>query len=574
MTKATSVLFVSVFFSAAACGQTLEWTRQHVSDFDFNYAGSVAVDGLGNVFATGRSGDGNTFEGMSFISKYDADGTPQWTQAAAGGVAADGTGGFYLAGATGDSGNQDPLVSRYDADGRLQWARQLGTDDNDWSQAVAADGLGNVYIAGGILTSPNPLPGSLDSFVSKYDSDGTVQWTRQFGTDDVDDLTHGVATDGLGNVYVTGHNFEFVPSGVDTNVFVTKYDAEGEFQWMRQLGTEESDQSWGVAADGLGNVYISGSTSGGLDGPFAGGDRDAFVAKYDADGSFQWARQIGTDSYEDANRVAVDGFGGVYVAGTTGGSLNGEFFGESDAFVSKYDSDGTLRWVRQFGSDWLDSGDAVSADGRGNVYVATSSFDPGEITEASDAFLVKLVDDTFETVNVDFGGDGKIDTEDIDSLVQEIQAGTNGSTFDLSGDGAVDNSDLTLWLRVAADENGFASAYLPGDANLDGSVQFDDFLALSAGFGGPGRDWSQGNFNADEEIDFADFLTLSSNFGLAVPERGQVQIVPEPSTVFMLPCLLTLLLCGRQRHAPRMCFVKNWQTRSVSPQLAVCSSPE
>ena len=65
------------------------------------------------------------------------------------------------------------------------------------------------------------------------------------------------------------------------------------FQWTRQLGTSATDVSYGVSADGLGNVYISGYTDGSLGGPNAGGT-DAFVSKYDAAGTLQWTRQLGT----------------------------------------------------------------------------------------------------------------------------------------------------------------------------------------------------------------------------------------------------------------------------------------
>ena len=66
-------------------------------------------------------------------------------------------------------------------------------------------------------------------------------------------------------------------------------------EWIRQLGTSSTDESNGVSADGLGNVYISGYTNGSLGGPNAGNE-DAFVSKYDAAGTLQWTRQLGTSS--------------------------------------------------------------------------------------------------------------------------------------------------------------------------------------------------------------------------------------------------------------------------------------
>ena len=77
--------------------------------------------------------------------------------------------------------------------------------------------------------------------------------------------------------------------------------------------------------------------------------------------------------------------------------------------------------------------------------------------------------------------------------------------YDLDGNGTVDLGDRDERLRLAGS--------LLGDANLDGEVNFPDFLALSANFGGTGG-WGEGDFDADGKVRFADFLILSSNFGL------------------------------------------------------------
>ena len=89
-----------------------------------------------------------------------------------------------------------------------------------------------------------------------------------------------------------------------------------------------------VAADGLGNVYISGRTLGSLGGPNAGGN-DAFVSKYDAAGNFQWTHQLGTSGHDFSYGVTADGLGNVYISGDTFGSLGVPSEGGNDAFVAK-----------------------------------------------------------------------------------------------------------------------------------------------------------------------------------------------------------------------------------------------
>ncbi len=128
--------------------------------------------------------------------------------------------------------------------------------------------------------------------------------------------------------------------------------------------------SYGVSADGLGNVYISGYTDGSLGGPNAGGTSMRFSAKYDASGTLQWTRQLGTSGSDCGYGVSADGLGNVYISGYTEGSLGGPNAGGWDAFVSKYDASGTLQWTQQLGTSELDYGGGVSADGLGNVYIS------------------------------------------------------------------------------------------------------------------------------------------------------------------------------------------------------------
>ena len=154
----------------------------------------------------------------------------------------------------------------------LQWTRQLGTSGQDDGWGVSPDGLGNVYISGwtdGSLGGPNA--GSSDAFVSKYNADGNLQWIRQFGTS-LGDNSLDVSADDSGNVYISGgiaHNLPGQPVAGDA--FLAKYDANGNSQWMRQLGTSGTiSGGGGVSTDGLGNIYLVGETTGSLGGPNAG----------------------------------------------------------------------------------------------------------------------------------------------------------------------------------------------------------------------------------------------------------------------------------------------------------------
>lgn len=261
------------------------------------------------------------------------------------------------------------------------WTRQIGTKGDEAALGVATDGKGNVYLAGttdGSLCGDNH--GKADAWVAKYDADGNRQWLRQPGTAE-DDSAAGVAADGAGNVYVVGHTYGVFGGGQNAagNVWMAKYDAKGARLWVRQFGTTAGDDAaTGVATDHAGNVYVTGYTYGPLGGLFRGGETDGWVAKYDANGNRLWARQIGTREGDGAYGVTTDAVGNVYLTGSTSGSLGGANQGRADAWVAKYDAYGNRRWIRQLTDSELsagfnDVGNSVATDRLQNVYVAGSS---------------------------------------------------------------------------------------------------------------------------------------------------------------------------------------------------------
>ena len=247
-----------------------------------------------------------------------------------------------------------------------------------------------------------------------------VEWIRQFGAEgSVTDFANTVDSDG--NVYVAGIAFgtfpgQVSPGGVDltdADAFVRKYDALGNEVWTRQFGSSDFDQANGVAVDGDGNVYVAGQADGPFPGQVSAGG--AFVRKYDSLGNEVWTRQFGPARAFD---VAV-GASGVYVVGF--GNLPGQVSaGSGDAFVRKYDALGNEVWTRQFGSSGFDQAFGVAVDA-GHVYVTgeVRGTLPGQVSIGG-AFVCKydasgneVWTRQFGSINSAIGFDVAVDAGDI-----------------------------------------------------------------------------------------------------------------------------------------------------------------
>jgi hypothetical protein len=411
--RVTGMVFVTVgcvsLLLSRAKAQTIDWSRQ-LGSGSHEDAIAVSADGAGYVYIAGETNGslGGSSAGGSdaFIAKFDAAGNLAWTGARGGvpnfrqigtsaadhgyGVSADGLGNVYMSGITSgnlggtNAGGIDAFVSKWDPAGTLLWTRQLGTAADDYSYGVSADGMGNVYISGFTNGSLDGVHTGTDAFLTKYDAAGTLVWTRQSGFAN-SDASFGVSADRLGNIFMSGD--------VSGQAFVSKYDAVGTLSWTQQFGSRGGVDCRGVSADGSGNVYITGTSDSSLTGN-GGSGQEVFISKFDALGTRLWTRQILSNTNDSSLGVSADDLGNVYITGGTGGNLGGAAFGNQDAFVAKYDSIGNLLWIKQFGTSSFERSLAVSADHLGNVYAAGGT--EGSLGAPNrgfgDAFVVKIND--------------------------------------------------------------------------------------------------------------------------------------------------------------------------------------
>lgn len=376
--------------SLSSNSQTYAWSKVE-GYYQYDYGMGIATDNAGNVYATGKyEQNGAVFSGNTITCV----------------------------------GNHDLWLAKYSPSGSLTWIRTAGGTLGDYAYGISVD-ANNVYAAGEIEGSGNLITfsgstitlnaiGDNDILVAKWDQNGNLQWARReggFGNE----KAQGVSHDAAGNVYITGHYNATGTFGSSTTVncagvkdmFVAKYDANGNFQWVRTAGGPLRDEGKAIKCDAAGNVYVAGffgnNTMFGSTTytTYSSGYADGFLAKYDTNGNLLWVKTIAGNYDELAWSVVMDNAGFIYISGEfndTGyfGSTQIYTNGNADCFVAKYDANGNCLWAKGAGGPLIDRARGIGTDGMSlfitGQFGGTANFGANSVvaTDSSDVFFASL----------------------------------------------------------------------------------------------------------------------------------------------------------------------------------------
>ena len=394
------------------------------------------------------------------------------------------------------SASCDIFLTKYDASGNVIWAISSGGTMNDAATSVTVDALGNVYVTGwfssptivfGSTTLTNASSGTGDFFLVKYDSNGNVLWAKRAGGADWE-IAQCVVVDNTGtNVYISGGfslSFMFATNNLTSNgamdVFLGKYDSNGNEIWARTAGGTVNDLANSVITDAAGNIYLPGgfasatTTFGTYTLTNAGvGFPDIFFVKYDPSGNVIWATREGGPDNDHAVWVSKDVFGEIYITGhyhstsftvsTT--TLNN--MGMGDVFVIKYDTAGNALWAKTHGDMDHDFAYSIISDASGNAYVsgmfmsATIIFGSVTLTNASatneDLFITKY-DSAGNTVWAISGGSTG------DDFIGSLIADASGNIYAAGG---FSSATVTLGLTILTNADNTGNTYDALVAKLD-----------------------------------------------------------------------------------------------------------
>jgi sugar lactone lactonase YvrE len=505
-----------------------DWLSGHGGN-SFDYGHAIAVDPSGNVYVTGYFNGTADFNGRVlqsvglgdvFVVKYKPDGEVEWAMRAGGSVddagnsiAVDALGNVFVCGTFMRSADfgvdtltsshklfSDVFIMKIRSNGNVEWVKKAWVGQNNNINGIAIDPFENIYVTGSFIDSVDfegiklTSNGGSDIFLTKYRLDGNIDWAINVGGTYYLDDGLSVATDMLGNVFITGSfaltadfgGIKLTSPTNSTSVFIAKYMKDGSLDWARSGGAQNSyAQGQSITVDASGNSFITGFFSNMADfGPksiTSTGSNDIFIAKYFPDGSLDWVRSAGGDSaYDKGYSIAVDLSGNSYIIGSFSDTIhfgNNILFSKSiNIFLTKYDSTGNIAWAKQAGGITGDDvGFGVAIDALASIYSTgyfenVASFGASQLvsTGQDDIFVWKIVDNELQS-----------DTSDSVFSIVIPQAASTDIDMGKALVGKAKDSVVTTFIRntgsypFRVDSIWFAGAQ-PGDFSLvSGIPPFD-----------------------------------------------------------------------------------------------------
>lgn len=296
--------------------------------------------------------------------------------------------------------------------------------------------------------------------------------------------------------------------------------------WVKSFGSVGNDQGNSIAVDPSENIFTTGFFDGTVDfDPSAAvfnlssiGSWDVFVSKLDSLGNLIWTKQFGGIGVDNGVSIDLDNSGNVYVTGSFTGTAdfdpNSGVFnlisnGNSDVFVVKLDSSGSLVWAKNFGGTGGDNGNSIIIDSNENVFftgsfLGTADFDPG-----------------INTYNLITSGNTDVFVSKLDFLGNLVWAKSLGGTGHDGG------------YSIALDKNGniYTSGFFEviadfdpntGSFNLTSNGSSDVFvvkqdsignLVWAKNFGGTGADWANSiAVDLNENVFFTGYFIGTADF--------------------------------------------------------------
>lgn len=306
----------------------------------FNVCSTGGCSSVGDALIAKFNSNGN----LAWASKWDnGNGSPQTGEpqpSETNNLIQLSDGSYVAAGYTKISGisNNDAILFKVNSSGIHQWTTRWGGSSNDQANSIISTADGGFLIVGDTQSYGN---GSQDSFLAKFDSSGTLTWSRTIGS-------AGTVSDSGNSVVAVSDGYVLAGQTNNSTPYIAKFNLIGTLQWSTTWPASGSASSIYTTSDG--GFVVSGTTSSyGVGG-------DAYIAKFTSTGTLSWLTIWGGSGSEQGIYAQQTLDGGYVLSGSTASYGSGG----QDAFIAKFDSSGLLSWSRTVGDTGTDYSNSVS----------------------------------------------------------------------------------------------------------------------------------------------------------------------------------------------------------------------
>ncbi|TFF88656.1 MAG: hypothetical protein EU549_02610 [Promethearchaeota archaeon] len=277
--------------------------------WDTNYSDNIRDIALysNNIYILGYSINSTSYENFSYILKYNLGGELEWDliidsdEIYLNSMIIDSSENIFMGGVNNTNGNSDILFLKLDKDGKMLWNNTWDGNESENLTEMAFDSQENIIITGSIAD----VSGA-DILVAKFDKSANIIWNVSWRLNG-QEYANEIVLDSSDNIYITGWTDSISLGEWDT--LLLKYNTSGNLLYSHISEINNHDNGNAIYLDSNLNIFLIGEIE------ISSGNHDLFLMKYNSEGEFQWIRTWGDNSQETGSDLCIDGYDNIFLIG-------------------------------------------------------------------------------------------------------------------------------------------------------------------------------------------------------------------------------------------------------------------
>jgi hypothetical protein len=451
-------------------------------------------------YSESNDGDvsGNNGNGDYWIVKLRSIGTIEWQKSLGGSgndalrsIQLTNDGGYIVAGfsesndgdVSGNHGMSDYWVVKLNSSGAIEWQKSLGGTVVELVSFVQQTNDGGFIVAGNSYSNDGDVSGNhgdmnMDYWVVKLSSIGNIEWQKSLGGSFEDGYLNSFQQTNDGGYIVLGNSNsndgDVTGNHGNIDFWVVKLTSLGILEWQKSLGGTGDEFSLSIQQTSDGGYIVAGESFSN-DGDISGnhGSSDYWVVKLTSLGILEWQKSLGGTDMEYSPKIQQTIDGGFIVAGSSfsnDGDVSGNQ-GQTDCWVVKLTSDGTIEWQKSIGSSYYDNPNSIELT-NDSGYIISGFVDYEQFPTNSDCWIVKLNSTGTIEWQKSLGGSGS----DVAFFIQQTSDGgyiVAGESFSNDGDISGNHGNGDYWIvKLISCQQAVSTQPVSQTMNVNSTAQF------------------------------------------------------------------------------------------------------